>query len=68
MPANAAINQRSNPTDGTTHPFQTELVNEAVREALREDREDLSEFEERAGEPSMTYEDLLKELLSRKKP
>jgi len=38
------------------------LVNEAVREALREDREDLAAFEERAAEPTITYAALLEDL------
>ncbi len=40
----------------------SDLVNEAVRRALEEDREDLAAFEERVAEPSMTYEALLKDL------
>ncbi|MDP1587955.1 MAG: hypothetical protein Q8M07_09445 [Prosthecobacter sp.] len=38
------------------------LVNDAVRRALREDQEDLAAFEERASEPTISYEDLLKDL------
>jgi hypothetical protein len=38
------------------------LVNDAVRLALREDQEDLAAFEERASEPTISYEDLLKDL------
>jgi hypothetical protein len=30
--------------------------------ALKEDQEDLAAFDERNGEPSMTYEELLKDL------
>jgi hypothetical protein len=30
--------------------------------ALREDQEDLTAFDERSGEPLMTYEELLKDL------
>jgi hypothetical protein len=40
----------------------SDLVNDAVRMALREDQEDLAAFDERAGEPTMTYEGLLKDL------
>ncbi|RFF27885.1 MULTISPECIES: CopG family transcriptional regulator [unclassified Wenzhouxiangella] len=40
----------------------SDLVNEAVREALAEDQEDLAAFEERVSEPSMTYETLLNDL------
>ena len=47
-----------------THQSVSEVVNEAVRIALREDQEDLSAFEERANEPNLSYEELLKDLKS----
>ncbi len=40
----------------------SDLVNEAVREALLEDAEDLAAFEERTGEPLIGYEEMLKRL------
>ncbi len=40
----------------------SDLVNDAVRRALREDQEDLAAFEERAAEPTITYEALLADL------
>ena len=40
----------------------SDLVNEAVRQSLREDREDLAAFAERVAEPTMTYEELLDDL------
>jgi len=40
----------------------SELVNEAVRESLREDQEDLAAVEFRAAEPTITYEAFLKKL------
>lgn len=40
----------------------SDIVNDAVRQALAEDAEDLAAFEERVHEPLVTYEDLLKEL------
>jgi plasmid stability protein len=40
----------------------SELVNQAVRQALSEDQEDLADFEKRAREPILSYEDLLKDL------
>ena len=40
----------------------SDLVNEAVQMVLREDNEDLSAFAERAGEPTLTYEELLVKL------
>ncbi len=45
-----------------THQSVSEVVNEAVRLALREDQEDLGTFEERVHEPTLSYEDLLKDL------
>ena len=39
-----------------------ELVNDAVRVALLEDQADLAAFEERAGDPLISYEALLKDL------
>jgi len=40
----------------------SELVNDAVREALVEDAQDLAAFEERAAEPLISYENMLKAL------
>jgi hypothetical protein len=40
----------------------SELINDAVRDALREDRDDLAAFEERASEPTISFEQLLKRL------
>ena len=45
-----------------TRRTMSDLVNDAVRFSLREDREDLAAFDERAGEPTMTYEELLEDL------
>ncbi len=45
-----------------THRSVSDLVNEAVRNALQEDQEDLAAFDERIGEPTMTYEELLNDL------
>ncbi len=45
-----------------THQSISEIVNDAVRLALREDQEDLDAFETRVAEPVMTYEALLKDL------
>lgn len=42
----AAISNRS----------MSDLVNEAVKNALREDEEDLVAFEERVNEPTISYE------------
>jgi hypothetical protein len=40
----------------------SELVNDAVREALAEDPEDLAAFEERAEEPLISYDDMVRRL------
>ena len=40
----------------------SELVNRAVREALAEDAEDIAVFEERAGEPLIPYDVMVKRL------
>jgi hypothetical protein len=45
----------------------SELVNAAVRRSLREDAEDLEVFEARAQEPTMAFEDLVKDLRRRGK-
>ncbi len=46
----------------STHRSVSELVNEAVRQSLREDQEDLAAFEDRVAEPTISYEALLKDL------
>lgn len=48
-----------------THRSLSEIVNEALRLALREDQKDLAAFEERVAEPTMTYEGLLDDLKAR---
>jgi hypothetical protein len=40
----------------------SELVNDAVKEALAEDAEDLAAFEERVGEPLISYDEMVKRL------
>jgi hypothetical protein len=40
----------------------SDIVNDAVRCALREDQEDLAAFEDRVAEPEISYEALLKDL------
>ena len=45
----------------------SDLVNEAVRQNLAEDAEDLAAFEERAGEPNLFFEEVLKDLKKRGK-
>lgn len=40
----------------------SDLVNDAIRHEFAEDQDDLAVFEQRAGERSISYEALLKEL------
>jgi metal-responsive CopG/Arc/MetJ family transcriptional regulator len=40
----------------------SELVNNAIREALAEDAEDIAAFKERAGEPLISYDEMVKRL------
>ena len=45
-----------------TSRSMSEIINEAVREALDDDAEDLAAFEERADEPLISYEQMVKRL------
>jgi len=45
-----------------TSRSMSELINEAIRLSLAEDADDLAAFEERADEPLIAFEDVLKEL------
>jgi len=40
----------------------SDLVNEAVKETLSEDAEDLAAFDERGNEPLISYEEMVKRL------
>ncbi|WP_293368470.1 hypothetical protein [Nevskia sp.] len=46
----------------TTRRPMSEIVSDALRQALREDHDDLQTFEARAAEKTVSYEDLLKAL------
>ena len=46
----------------STHRSMSEIVNDAIRAALREDEEDLAAFAERAAEQPISYEALLARL------
>lgn len=46
----------------STHRSMSEIVNDAVRAALREDEEDLAAFSERANEKPLDYEQFLAQL------
>ena len=45
----------------------SELVNEAVKRSLAEDAEDLAAFDERASEPDLPFEEVVKDLKRRGK-
>ena len=45
----------------------SELVNTAVRQTLAEDAQDLAIFDQRAKEPALSFEDVLKDLKRRGK-
>lgn len=46
----------------TAHRSMSEIVNDAIRNALREDEEDLAAFTRRAREKPLSYEDFLAKL------
>ena len=46
----------------SAHRSMSEIVNDAIRAALREDEEDLAAFGKRAREKSLSYEDFLAKL------
>jgi len=50
-----------------TDRTMSDLVNEAVQLALAEDAEDLVAFDQRAMEPNLPFEDVVKELRKRGK-
>ena len=54
-------------TAAETEQSVSDLVNAAVRESLLEDAEDLEAFEAREGEPTLSFENVLKELKRRGK-
>lgn len=56
------IHQALRLKSAVTHRSVSELVNEAVRNLLQEDQEDLATFADRVAEPSMSYEELLHDL------
>ena len=45
-----------------THRSISEIVNAAVRQAMREDQEDLAAVKDRIAEPTISYEALLEDL------
>jgi hypothetical protein len=57
-----ALHQALRMKSAETSRSVSELVNNAVRETLAEDAEDLAAFWERVNEPLIGYEDILKRL------
>ncbi|MEP6472508.1 MAG: CopG family transcriptional regulator, partial [Gemmatimonadota bacterium] len=51
----------------STERSVSDLVNQAIRASLAEDAEDLASFEARAREPTLVFEDVLKDLRRRGK-
>lgn len=45
-----------------TSSSMSEIINEALKHAFAEDAEDLAAFDERADEPLMSYEQMVKRL------
>ncbi len=45
-----------------TSRSMSDIVNDAIREELAEDADDLAAFEARKNEPTVTFEDFVKEL------
>ena len=43
----------------------SDLVNESIRESLREDVDDLAAFDSRAAEPNLNFEDVIRDLKKR---
>jgi plasmid stability protein len=50
-----------------SHHTISEIVNNILKRALAEDAEDLSAFEERASEPNLDFEEVLRSLKKRGK-
>lgn len=57
-----AIHRAVKLKSATTSRSISEIVNDALRESLREDQEDLAAFDVRAKEPVITYEAMLAKL------
>ena len=60
-PTHKALRLKAAETDRSV----SDLVNLAVRQALAEDAEDLAAFRDRAGEPSLKFEEFVRDLKRR---
>ncbi len=58
----ASLHQALRLKAATAHRSISDIVNDAVRAALREDEEDLGAFQDRVSEPSISYEAFLAQL------
>jgi hypothetical protein len=58
----AALHEALRRKAAIAHRSMSDIVNDAVREALQDDAEDLTAFVEREGEPPMSYEAFLAQL------
>ena len=58
----AEVHQALRLKAASIHRSVSDIVNEAVRNLLREDQEDLDAYDKRIGEPTITYEELLNDL------
>ena len=57
-----AVHQALKLKAASTETSLSEIVDDALRLLMTEDEEDLSAFADRAGEPTISYEALLKDL------
>ena len=57
-----ALHQALRLKAAATHRSMSDIVNEALRQALREDQEDLASVRGRAKERALSYEDFLAKL------
>jgi hypothetical protein len=57
-----ALHQALRFKSASVHRSMSEITNDAIREVLREDAEDLAAFAERTGEKSLSYEDFLAQI------
>jgi hypothetical protein len=60
-PVHKALRLKAAETDQSI----SDLVNEAVRRSLAEDADDLAAFRDRAGEPTLAFEDFVADLKRR---
>ena len=58
----AGLHQALRLKAASAHRSMSEITNDAIRAALREDEEDLTAFAERTREKSLSYEDFLAQL------